>query len=112
MIFGLKNRLQVDLGDLEDEKEHLTSFLHSNLRNVEFALVQNKLIVESGRVSAEELQRVVNKFVYRRNLNGTHYTSLQGSTIKIERFKGKEKPKHKKEKKQGQHETLSQSWGL
>ena len=46
----------------------------------------------------QELQHVVNKFVYHRDLNGTHWVSVEGATIKINRFKGIEKKeKHEKE---------------
>ena len=97
MPFGNhKNKLQVDLGDLQDEKEHLSSFLHSNL-NVDATSIQNKLSVESETLSPQELQRVVNKFVYRQHLNGTHWVSLEGSVVKINKFKNAKKPeKHNK----------------
>jgi hypothetical protein len=67
LLFGHKNRdqvkLQVDLGDLQNEKEHLSSFLQSHLK-VSVAPVENKLTVDSEKLSAQELQRVVTKFVY------------------------------------------------
>jgi hypothetical protein len=92
LLFGKpKNKLQVDLGDLQDEKEHLSSFLHSSLK-VEATSSQNKLSVESEELSPQELQKAVNKFVYRRNLNGTHWVSLEGSVVKINKFKNAKKP--------------------
>ena len=105
MVFGNhKNKLQVDLGDLQDEKEHLSSFLHSNL-NVDATSSQNKLSVESEELSPQELQRVVNKFVYRRNLNGTHWVSLEGSVVKINKFQNAKKPE--KNKKPGTSPTFA-----
>jgi hypothetical protein len=55
----------------------------------------------------------VTKFVYHRNFNNTHWVSVEGTTIKINRFKGsaKKKEKHKK-KGDSLHQTAIQSWGL
>ena len=114
MLFGHKNRrqieLQVDLGDLQNEKEHLSSFLQSNLK-VSVAPVGNKLTVNSEKLSAQELQRVVTKFIYHRNFNSTHWVSIEGTTVKINRFKGTAK-KTEKHKKDTLHQTAAQSWGL
>ena len=114
MFFGHKNRrqieLQVDLGDLQNEKEHLSSFLQSNLK-VSVAPVGNKLTVNSEKLSAQELQRAVTKFVYHRNFNNTHWVSIEGTTVKINRFKGTTKKKEKHQKNMP-HQTAAQSWGL
>jgi|SRR3990170_5214692 len=114
LLFGHKNRrrieLQIDLGDLQNEKEHLSSFLQSNLK-VSVAPVENKLTVNSEKLSAQELQRVVTKFVYHRNFNITHWVSVKGTTVKINRFKGTAK-KTEKHKKNTPHQTAVQSWGL
>jgi hypothetical protein len=86
----------VDLGDLKGEKESLSSFLHSKLK-VDIVPVENKLVVDSERIPAQELQRLVIKFVYHRNLNNTHWASLEGKTVKINTFKaGKKKPEKNK----------------
>jgi hypothetical protein len=114
LFFRRKNKsnikLKVDLGDLDNEKELLTSFLQSNLQ-VSVASSQNKLTVNSENVSARELRRVVIKFIYHRNLNLTHWVSVEGTTVKINRFKdtSKKKEKHKKD---SLHQTAMQSWGL
>ncbi|HKZ88543.1 MAG TPA: hypothetical protein VJ066_05230 [Candidatus Bathyarchaeia archaeon] len=114
MLFGNKKRrgieLRVDLGDLHKEKEHLSSFLQSNLK-VSVAPVENKLTVNSENLTAQELQRVVTKFVYHRNLNSTHWVSIEGTTVKINKFEGAAK-KTEKHKKNTPHQTASQSWGL
>lgn len=89
-MFGHKNKLEVDLGDLQTEKEKLSSFLQSTLKAT-ITQVQNKIAVDSENLSAQELQRVVTKFVYRRNLNVTHYVSLHGSTVKINEFQNAKK---------------------
>ena len=112
LLFRHENKVerQVDLGDLDNEKEHLSSFLQSNLQ-VSVTSSINKLTVISENLSVQELQRVVTKFIYHRNLNLTHWVSVEGTTVKINRFKGttKKKEKHKKEKP---HQTAVQSWGL
>jgi hypothetical protein len=114
LLFGHKNRrqkeLRVDLGDLQNEKEHLSSFLQSNLK-VSVAPVENKLTVNSEKLSPQELQRAVTKFVYHRNFNSTHWVSIEGTTVKINRFKGTAKKKEK-HKKNTPHQTAAQSWGL
>ena len=109
LLFGHKNRLQVDMGDLQNEKEHLSIFLQSNL-NVSVAPVENKLIVNSEKLSALKLQQVVAKYVYRHNFSRTHWVSVQDKTVKINRFKGAEKKE--KHKKRTPHQNVTQSWGL
>jgi hypothetical protein len=112
LLFRHKNKveLQVDLGDLDNEKEHLSSFLQSNLQ-VSVTSSINKLTVISENLSVRRLQRVITKFIYHRNLNLTHWVSIEGKTVKINRFKGtaKKKEKHKRE---APHQTAIQSWGL
>jgi hypothetical protein len=114
LIFRHKSKssteLQVDLGDLDNEKERLSSFLQSNLQ-ASVASSRNKLTVNSKNLPAKELQRMVTKFIYHRNLNLTHWVSIKGTTVRINRFKGtpKKKEKHKKEPP---HQTEIQSWGL
>ncbi len=109
MLFGHKNRLQVDLGDLGNEKEHLAAFLQSNL-NVSVAPAEDKLIVDSEKLSVVELEQTVAKYVHRHNLSRTHWVSIHDKTVKINRFKGHEKKKAKHDEKP--HQTLTQSWGL
>jgi hypothetical protein len=110
MLFGHKNKLQVDLGDLQVEKEHLSSFLQTNF-NCPVTPIENRLTVDSDKIKPEELQRAVTKFIYKRNLNNTHYATLENSTVKVSTFKGVEKKSHK-DKKNPAHQTAAQSWGL
>jgi len=76
LLFGHKNKsqneLKVDLGDLQNEKENLTSFLQLHLK-VSVSQVEVKLRVDSEKMSMQELQHVVSKFVYHRDLNGSHW---------------------------------------
>jgi len=115
LLFRHKNssrrELQVDLGDLQNEKERLSSFLQSNLK-VAVVAAGNKLNVDSGKVSAQELQRVVTKFVYHRNFSNTHWVSVDGSTVKVNKFKSAAKKKEKRKKNDTLHQTPTQSWGL
>ncbi len=104
-------RFQVDLGDLQSEKEHLSSFLQSNLKEVSVVSAGNKLGVDSIDLSVQDLKRAVTKFVYHRNLNTTHWVSSEGKTVKINRFKGAAKKKEK-HKDKALHQTAAQSWGL
>ena len=113
MFFGPKNKpqneLQVDLGDLQNEKENLTIFLQLHIK-VSVSQVEDKLKVDSKKVSVQELQHVVNKFVYHRDLNNTHWVSAEGATVKINKLNViEEKEKHEKEPP---HQTAAQSWGL
>ncbi len=101
--------LQVDLGDLQNEKGNLTSFLQLHLK-VSVSQIEDKLSINSEKVSAQELQHVVNKFVYHRDLNNTHWVSVEGATVKINRFKVLEKKE--KHDKEPPHQTAAQSWGL
>jgi hypothetical protein len=110
LLFGHKKRFQVDLGDLQNEKEHLVIFLHSNL-NVPVTPTENKLILDSEKLSVIELQQAVTKYVHRHNLSRTHWVSAQNETVKINRFHGSEKKKEK-HNKSAPHQNIAQSWGL
>lgn len=110
MLFGHKKELHIDLGDLQKEKGHLTDFLQIHLKVV-VSQSQEKLVVEGDKLSLQELAQVVNKFVYHRNLNGTHYVFASGSTAQIKRFEH-DKKKKEKHKQQPARQNAAQSWGL
>jgi hypothetical protein len=110
LLFGRKDQLKIDLGDISAERENLHKFLGSKLK-VEPTIIQGKIVFESNSVSPQEVQRLVTKFIYARNLNTRHWASLDGSTIRIQNFKGIEK-KVEKHKKSAPAETPTQSWGL
>ncbi len=113
MLFRNKNeskKLQVDLGDLENEKEHLTSYLQQHLK-VTVSEAKDKLAVDEDKVSLSDLHHAVKKYIYQRNLSATHFTTIEGSTVKINRFKGKDKKKEK-HGKESPHQSVTQSWGL
>jgi hypothetical protein len=102
-------KFHVDMGDLDNEKENLTKFLLAHLK-VSVSQETDELTVESENLSSQELEHVVNKFVYHRDLNVTHWVSAEKSTVKINRFKEKKKKEH--QKKEPPHQTAAQSWGL
>jgi hypothetical protein len=115
LLFGHKSKpkkgLQVDMGDLPNERENLAAFLQSH-HKLSISEDHGKFTVESETLSAKELQHIVTKFVYRRNLNSTHWVSIEDKTIKINRFKAAETKKTEKTKKEPQHQSITQSWGL
>jgi hypothetical protein len=104
MLFGSKKTPQVDLGDFEGEKEKLVSFLNSKLK-VNVTCSQNKVTVDSEKVSPDELEHAVTKFFYHQHLNQTYYASTNGNTVKINRFKNVKKPE--KPRKHGTSPTFA-----
>jgi len=110
LLFGHKHRFQVDLGDLQNEKEHLAIFLQSNL-DVPVASIDHKLIVDSEKLTVLLVQQAVTKYVHRHNLSRTHWVSAQNDTVKINRFKGAVKKKEK-HGNSTPHQSITQSWGL
>lgn len=113
MLFRHKDepqkKLQVDLGDLQDQKEHLKANLETHLKVTVYP-ERDRLAVDENKVSMTDLHHAVKKFVYGKGLNNTHFITIEGSTIKINRFKG-HKDKHKKDKEKPT-QSLTQSWGL
>jgi hypothetical protein len=105
-----QNKLQVDLGDLQDQKETLKTSLETHLKTTVYD-VKDRLAVDEGAVSMTDLHHAVKKYVYGKGLNNTHYITIEGSTVKLNRFKGHEKDKHKKEK-ESPTQSITQSWGL
>jgi hypothetical protein len=88
----------VDLGELHDKGEQLSSFLHSSLK-IDVATKDKELVMDSDEISPQELKRTVRKFVYHQNLNNTYWVGLKTGVVKINKFKGAKK--HKKLKKEG-----------
>ena len=96
MFLRGKRKLKVDLGELKNERESLSSFLSSKLK-VDVSSSGNKLFVYSDSLSSSELKRLVNKFVYQHHLNHMYWVALESNGVKIHKFKRAEKkPKEKK----------------
>ncbi len=109
MLFKRKSRLTVELGALEsDEREGLTSFVRSSLKS-ELTVNGNKVSMDSEKVSPDELKRLVNKFVYHRNLNHTYWVALEGNVVRVNRF---EKAKKQEKSKKGgtPPQTIAHGW--
>jgi len=98
----------VDLGELKDEKESLSSFLRSKLK-VDVTSSGNKVLVDSENLSSKELKRIVNKFVYHRNLMNNYWVALESDVVKINKFKHSEK-KEKRKKKGTPPSTIKHGW--
>jgi len=96
LLFRRKNKLTVDLGELHQEIENLSSFLHSNL-NITVTSKGKELLLDSDELSPQELKRTVRKFVYHRHLNNTYWVALKDGVVKINKFKEAKKHKRKKE---------------
>ena len=108
MFLRRKRKLKVDLGEMEDERESLSSFLHSKLK-VDVTSSGNKVLVDSENLSPEELKRMVNKFVYHRNLMNKYWVALESSVVKIKTFNRSE-TKKKREKKGTPPSTIKHGW--
>jgi hypothetical protein len=102
-----KRKLKVDLGELENERESLSSFLRSKLK-ADVTLRGNKIFVDSDFSSSSELKRLVNKFVYHQNLNHAYWVALENGVVKINKLKRSEKKE--KEKKGITPSTIKHGW--
>jgi len=103
-----KKKLKVDLGELKDERESLSSFLRSKLK-VDVTSSGNKVLVDSENLSPQELKRMVNKFVYHRNLMNKYWVALESNVVKINKFKHAEK-KEKRKRKGTPPSTIKHGW--
>jgi hypothetical protein len=109
VFFGRKKRLEVDAGALDKaEKTGLSDFLRSSLK-VDAALNGKRVSIESEQLSPEELKRLVNKFVYHKNLNRKYWVALEGSVVKIHLF---EKVKKQEKARRGgtPPSTIAHGW--
>lgn len=107
-MFSRKKKIKVDLGELEDESNLLSSFLRSHLK-VNVTSNGNKVFVNSEKLSTQEVKRLVNKFVYRRNLNNMYWVESKGDVVKISKFRGAKK--HEKRKKESTTpSTIKHGW--
>ena len=108
MFLRRKRKLEVDLGELKDEAESLSSFLQSNLK-VDVVSSGNKLQINSEELSSEDLRKSVNRFVYHRNLNNLYWVAVEGDVVKINKFKGAKKTE-KRKKERTPPSTISHGW--
>ena len=90
--------VKVDMGDLDGEKENLAKFL-LNQSKLNSSIIREGLELKMDDVSSFALARIVTKFVYRKNLNGTYWVNVKNNVVKINRFT------HQKETKKNKHPT-------
>ena len=99
--------VKVDMADLDGEKENLANFLHSQF-GLNSSITTEGLKINMEEVSTYALARKVNKFVYRKNLNSTHWVTVENDAVKINRFK------HEKKEKKNKHpvtaSTIKHGW--
>ena len=100
----------VDVGDLDSEKENLANFLHVQFK-LNSSITPKGLELNAEAVPTYSLARMVSKFVYHKNLNRTHWVTVENNVVKINKFKGSNKKKEKHQK-ESPHQTATQSWGL
>ena len=96
MFLKRGRKLKVDLGELNNEVEELSSFLDSKL-DAKLVLRGDKLLVYSDSLSPNELKKLVNKFVYHKNLNHNYWVELEGYVVKLRKFKHSNKKEKQKE---------------
>ncbi len=95
MFFKRKKRLEIDLGELQNKGDSLSSFLRSSLK-ADVASSGNKLLVDSEKLSPEALKKSVNKFIYHQNLNNVYWVSVDSGVVRINKFKGVKKHQGRK----------------
>jgi len=94
-LFSFGRKLKVDLAELEDEeKGSLSGFLRTTL-NKDVVSDGNHILVDSRKLSLQELERVVNKFIYHRHLNNTYWVASEHDGVKIRKFERKKERKKK-----------------
>jgi len=103
-----KRKLRVDLGELEDKRETLASFLRSKLK-VDVTLKSSKLVLESGNLPSKELKRSVNKFIYKQHLMKEFWVALDGDIVRINKF-GHSNTREKGKKRGTQPSIIKHGW--
>ena len=92
-----KKRLRVKLGEMKEEKGLLHDFLASKLSG-SVTSKGSEISVDSRTISAIKLKKLVNKFIYHRNLMSKYWVGLSKDEIRINRFRRR---KENKESKKG-----------
>ncbi len=110
MLFKHKSVVKVDMEDLDIEKENLANFLSSQFK-LNSLKTSRGLELNMEDVQTYSLATMVKKFIYHKNLNTTHWVSVENNVVKINKFKSNTKKKEK-HKKSMPHQNITQSWGL
>ena len=91
----LPGTVKVNMGDLDGEKENLANFLHSQFA-LNSKITSGGLALNMEEASTYTVARGVTKFVYRKNLNSTHWVTVENNVVKIKRFKNQKSAKNNK----------------
>jgi hypothetical protein len=81
-LFFLASFSCLNLGDLDGEKENLANFLRSQFR-LNSSITPEGLELNVEDVSTYASARRVNKLVYRKNLNSTHWVTVENNVVKV-----------------------------
>ena len=108
MFSWRKKKLRVDVGDLMDEKESLSSYLRVALK-VDVSCDSKGVLVDSEELSPEDLKKMVNKFVYHQRLNNKYWVALEGGIVRINKFNEAKKPE-KRNKEAVAPSTIKHGW--
>ena len=92
---NLPGTVKVNMGDLDGEKENLANFLHSHFA-LNSKITSGGLALNMEEASTYTVARGVTKFVYRKNLNSTHWVTVENNVVKIKRFKNQKSAKNNK----------------
>jgi len=110
LLFKHKSVVKVDMADLDSEKTQLADFLCNKFK-LNSSINAKGLDLNIESVPTYSLAIMVKKFLYHKNLNSTHWVSVENNVVKINRFKSAAKKKEKS-KKSMPHQNIAQSWGL
>jgi hypothetical protein len=109
LLFKHKSTVKVDMADLDGEKSSLAEFLLSHFK-LDSTVTSKGLEVNQDKAPTASIANMVTKFLYHKNLNSTHWVTLENNVVKISRFKSaKKKEKHGKS---SPSQNITQSWGL
>ena len=106
-VKDLPSFLRIEMGDLADEKESLADFLSSQYK-LNSSVIPDGLELNLDDVSTYALARSVTKFIYRKNLNTTHWVTVKNNVVQINRFK--HETKTKKNKHPTTASTIKHGW--
>ncbi len=82
LLFKHKSIVKVDLADLDAEKADLASFLCNQFK-LNSSITSKGLEMNTEDVPTYSLVRMVEKFLYHKNLNTTHWVTVENNVIKI-----------------------------
>ena len=103
-----KKKLKVELADLAEQREALSSFLGKTLR-VNVTSDGKNVLVDSQELSSEELKKLVNKFIYHHRLNTKYWAALESGGVRISKLEEMKKD-GKKKKKAVPPSTIKHGW--